>query len=262
VKKLGTIICLTTICSLTFNSCSKEELVEAQSPVEFRKINQNESEFLEFAKRELSSVTVAERDIIDPKNLDNFMDEFGKSFESMIIHLNESEAANPSATKEQYLAKVTAYQLANPMNQDLMVFVNPGTEFYGVIATLVKETGSKEDAALAVAQLKSLESLLKDSELLSELEKTYLLALSASLKYTRSTIKNYGLQISEVNTNAFTAARMSCFDRVFLDTAEDGFSVLADYENRPVQMVVAWIGFPALTGAVLADSFFNAITGC
>ena len=181
MKHLGIGIMTGMLC-LLFNSCSKEELIEKTTNQHLKRLTQTEEAFLEFASREMSEVTVQNRDVIDPKNFDNFMDDFGKNFETMIIHLNADEAVNPSSSKDEYLAKITAYQEANPMSVGVLDFVDPGTEFYETLATLIKETGGKEDAGLAVEQLKALESLLKDSDLLTELEKTYLLAFSAYFK--------------------------------------------------------------------------------
>lgn len=260
MKHLGIGIMTGMLC-LMFNSCSKEELIEKTVDQPLKRLTQTEQTFLDFANRKLAEVSVQNRDVIDPKNFDNFMDEFGKSFETMIIHLNAEEAVNPSSTKEEYLGKISAYQENNPMRIGALDFVDPGTEFYEVLAGLIKETGGKDDAALAVEQLKALESLLKDTELLSELEKTYLLAFSAAIKYMKSTVKNHGLQIGEINIDDFDSARMPCFDRVFNQTAKENLSVLADW-GSPVLAFGAWASLPGTLGYGVGDALYQAIVGC
>ncbi len=260
MKHLGIGI-MTGILCLMFNSCSKEELIEEAVDQPLKRLTQTEQTFLEFANRKMGEVSVQDRDVIDPKNFDNFMDEFGKSFETMIVHLNAEEAINPSLTKEEYLGKISAYQESNPMTIGVLDFVDPGTEFYEVLAGLIKETGGKEDASLAVEQLKALESLLKDTELLNELEKTYLLAFSAAVKYTRATVANHGLQIGGINIDDFDSARMPCFDRVFNRTAKENLSVLADWSS-PVLVIGAWAGLPGTLGYGVGDALYQAIVGC
>lgn len=92
-----------------------------------KKLTQEEQTFVINAREAALKTKISERDFIDPRNFNNFMDDFGKHFERMLKAVNQSELSSPSTNKEEYVAKFAAYQASNPLEGSLMDFVSPNS---------------------------------------------------------------------------------------------------------------------------------------
>ena len=201
--------------------------------------------------------------VIDPANTNNSMDYIGTYFHNMILSVSSSESANPSTTENEYTDKYHDYLAQNDIGFDFDSLSFSGTTLFFDLAQEAIDYALLDTALNAVNSLIALENNVATTTLLTNDQKTQLLAFSAAMKYSRSTIANDGLIIGADTISGGNLLKFSakCFDREFSKGAYAGFKVLVDKENL-VLAAVAWYFLPETIVISIGNGFYRGIKNC
>jgi hypothetical protein len=246
--------------SLLFASCTKstDSKVEHAS---IRKLSLEEKDFLNQIKARLDHISIDQREIISPENLENEFEYLGLAISQTISEVNMLETTAPSLTASDYIERFETSFLSNSQNFNLIGSLEVDSEFFVEISNLLLVSSSKDDINLSILELKEWEVILKSTPFISELQKQSLICYATIMKYTKHAIYTNGLVVGTHEIFPNNRGFWDCFDSTFNRTAERNLGVLAD-TNSPVLMAGAWIGLPATLGYGVGDAIYHGVVDC
>ena len=267
--KTNILILTMSLSAFIFQGCEKEDnfmnpsnqpYIEASSPTDLEADNDLLKQIRSDSK--ITNVKL-KSGVIDPINTNNNMDYIGAYFHNMILSVSSSESTYPSTTENEYTNKYHDYMAQNDIGFDFDSLSFSSTTLFFDLAQEAIDYALLDTALIAVNSLIAFENNVATTTLLTNDQKTQLLAFSAAMKYSRSTIANDGLIIGTDTISGGNLLKFSakCFDREFSKGAHAGFKVLVDKENL-VLAAVAWAGLPATIIGSIGNGFYQGIKNC
>lgn len=261
ILTLSAILCL----GLIFQGCEKEEdSINTQQVEESKSSNAKSSnasyDLVDAIKLDASKKI---KSMPDPANPSNSYDDYGVYYQNMILYINNSEISDPSSSSSDYQAKYEDYLIQTPYQGSFPTIDFQYTNLFVEITELIIEYSTEESVNDAINGLLAVENNISSSGLLTNNQKIYLLSLSASLKYSRYTIAEYGLTIDGITVAGDEGLKLSadCFDQAFSDGVHAVYSNFVDTDN-PGNMVAAWGGFVVTIAAGIGNGFYRGIKDC
>jgi hypothetical protein len=241
-------------------SCERNDLHD--SPID--SVDLEKSKFVQQLKFEISKVSKPKNSEIEPENLFNLHDNYGRAIESLILNLNNLESTQPANSRELYLYRAEHFMDSIFSNFTLTDVPIQDPEIAQQLSDLIQDIGNFDDPHLSVEQLKTFEILISETDALSELEKMSWLIQSATIKYAIATIAIHGIVMDGIvysGEDIIISAASPCYGNVFRWTVMENYSVLTDTDS-PFLMFGAWAGLPATLGWGMADGVYQAIKQC
>lgn len=242
--------------ALGVTNCSKEQVNTESILFTTRSLTQEQSAFIESAKRTVAEYAVSNRDVTDPTNLSNALEYVGHYVQNFFITMNQSEIANPSASFAAYKQKAETLLASQPSSFSLSSTLDISSPFFQEIRDLIMVSSGNSGA---VVELKAWENVLANTTILTELERTALIGLATMMKYTVSHIAEEGIVIGSIvyNDDNMPQGYWDCFSSVWEDAIGDNMGVLTNYQ-QPATKLTSCISLPGTLIVSIIDGAFTA----
>jgi|GEM_PF-4521650 len=208
-----------------------------------------ESEFLDMLKIQLENRSpLVDNRSVDPRNSNNPLDDLGEWLVNGLEYVNDFERnnINGSTDQQQYLAKLTEYQVNHPSNFN-SISSTLSSEFQRQLHLLIKETVIDGEFVENIENLKVIEDAIANTDILDQSQKNAHFLTTTTLKFMGDFFENNDIYVNGTPVP-------SGYNRNWEDYYGECLQVLNGWEDHPIQTILAWDALPATLGICAAEA--------
>jgi len=183
---LRTLVILFALSSIFIACSNDDENIEIVEKQEIKRMNSDELLFYNSLAEDLNNYSRKSDKIgINVENPNNFMEGFGIYMQNMMFDLLDSGEDLSLLTSDEVNSKVNNYMIENPIPEGLVGINTFNSDLNFRLSELIKNIFLNDEVNQSIQNITFIENEIIKTNLISEGEKTYMLAYSSVLKHVK-----------------------------------------------------------------------------